>query len=183
MVAEHDDHIMHVPELISLVLNAMSQIVERFSQTLPVDIPDQEDTLWCWAAVATGIARFYSKTAEQHEIASAVLSKPCRPKGANPDCSMMAGLIEALKVHGNYASIQGPVDILFVAKMIAAGRPLCARVEDNGTPHFLTIRGYDIWGNIYIDDPAFFDRVLPFSEFQRQYLSKYTWTHTYETIP
>ncbi|MEA2414922.1 MAG: hypothetical protein QOI58_1579 [Thermoanaerobaculia bacterium] len=154
-------------------------------QRLPVVVPCQEDTLWCWAAVATGIARFYNNyTAEQYIVASTVLGLQCLPNGGNLNCHQEGALTDALCANDNlWSSFSGSGSIAFVARSIAANRPICVRMEDsNKAGHFVVLLGHSAdFTQVYIDDPSNGSSIKPFDQFVKSYLGIYFWQYTYET--
>lgn len=154
------------------------------TKQLEVHVPEQEDTLWCWAAVAVGIAHFYGDTAaQQHTIASGVLGLPCLPNGANPNCHRGAFLEDALCVRHNFDKLEIPLKFALIQKAICSGRPLCARMGAGETGHFVVIHGFDEEEEVYVADPEITCWIGPYKEFKKNYRDTYEWTDAYATKP
>lgn len=103
---------------------------------------------WCWAAIASSIAKFRGKgDFPLCQVASGVLGKPtcCR---APAQCNELARLETALTLMGVYrGKIAGPPSFDVIRSEIAAGRPICIRVIPVlRLPHFTTIVGYSVLG-------------------------------------
>lgn len=156
-------------------------------RSLSVPVIQQDTPYWCWAAVASGIARFYgSSVFPQHVVAGYVLGRQCHPQGGPAACNCGASLTDALVVTDNFwQMIPRSFTLDEVVRSINTGRPLCVRCEDsNHSGHFVIIYGYSLNGtDLYIADPSGDLFVLPFHQFETSYRAIFTWSETYETKP
>lgn len=174
-------------------------ILDRFTYLAEIDpecdcealclkVPLQEDTLWCWAAVAVGVANFYHDySAQQHTIASAVLGEPCLPNGKNSDCHCSAYLEDALCVHDNFRDIEIPLNFDLIRREICSGSPVCALMKSKTSNHFVVIRGFDArfagYEEVHIADPQCVRWTGPYSTFVSSYQTVYSWAGAYSTKP
>jgi len=135
------------------------------SCTLKFDIKSQDDTNWCWAAVAASIAAYYAALEhdpppdEQCQIASLFTGKPCCPPKSNPDGNVDRPLVLPLSKYGYLqgdAAIENSIPFADVQKDLCDGRPVCGRL-DTAVGHFIVITGYDLDGgepHIVVADPS-----------------------------
>ena len=142
---------------------AAPPVVHALAFTMQV----QEETNWCWAAVAVSTGHFYAAAGgvpTQCHLATAELAGKgvgvCCPARVNPACDipwyLHTALVRLGRYHGylataaNYASQLVP--------QIAAGRPVAFRIDwGAGTGHFVMVSGYDQTGGsqiVTVDDPA-----------------------------
>jgi hypothetical protein len=124
----------------------------------PLDVPlqFQQQTFWCWAAVAKGVADFFARGDSgfaQCDIATEVLSVGDCCNGAA--CNSWSELEVPLEVvkHANPPPIDctGSSDGIFgtIQNEIDGQRPVAARIQWNdGTGHFVVIAGYTLNGQI-----------------------------------
>jgi hypothetical protein len=134
------------------------------SDCVPIDLPvlhqdwsvldfenqQQERTMWCWAAVAVGVAHYYDPHTmfTQCSIASAELRQDCSCDGPkpNPDpCNVYGYLMSSLFRIGHFAKwiALRPASASEIIGEIDAERPLCARIVWNGGgAHLAVISGY-----------------------------------------
>jgi hypothetical protein len=158
-------------------------------------MPLQEQTLWCWAAVAAAVGNFYGTGSwRQCQVAVASIPNfPNHPSGTF-DCCANAGpcniygfLDVALTSTSSFASKQSTAAALSdVQREIGAGQPVGLRLQwQDGSGHFIALRGWstDAGGTQWIDvaDPQTGLSVQRLSGFPGSYRTGGTWTHTYFT--
>lgn len=160
------------------------------SRKLSFTVSAQEQSSWCWAAVATSVATFLNGIAiSQQALVSQAFGVDCSgAKGGNSNCDKAWYLDKAFhlltfKVITRSSSPQ----LLLVKHEVDAGRPLCAQIAWNsGGAHLATIVGYNIAkdGTEYfqVSDPWYGEKDLPVAEFTQNYESGGTWTHTFRVI-
>lgn len=153
----------------------------------------QEQSNWCWAAVATSVAGFFGDHQwSQCGVADATLGrKDCCGTGAADQnkCNMPYYLESALQTTRHLCDME--VRSLTVAEVeleIDKGRPVGCRVGwRDGTGHFLAVVGYATGASgrayIDIDDPIFSTSTSAFDEFASLYQGGGDWTHSYLTEP
>lgn len=158
----------------------------------------QQQTLWCWAAVADSISHFYDPGSAwtQCTIANAELAQTtCCANGATAVCNKAWYLHNALTRVGCLQSMtSGTLTFAAVRSLINADTPPCARQGWNGGGgHFVAIVGY-LQGSIgvlvggrsttkrlRISDPWYGDSVVDYDDFVAGYQGRGTWTHAYRT--
>jgi len=150
-------------------------------------LQEQEQSNWCWSAVAVSVSRFYGSTDwTQCGLAEAVLGRVgcCLDKES---CNEEAALSDALRKTKNLA--QGPVaplDFSDLTAEIDAGRPVCFRVEFNDVKgHFVVVSSYteDAAGDrVTVEDPVgSVTTTLSYEEFKTRYQSSGRCTHSFLT--
>jgi hypothetical protein len=178
------------PKTIGRVLakTAASTICPECS-TLNVVVQDQEQTQWCWAAVAQAIDQFYhpGSTLTQCQIATKQLSANCCDTPLPNGCNRPSLLEKALCVVKCFD--QGPTHPTLpfndLRNRIKANdpKPICARIgyEDLGG-HFVVIKGVlERAQMLLIADPSDGERLVPFSEFLENYQGFGAWSDYYLT--
>src|SRR5580692_292588 len=127
------------------------------SNQLSLNMQQQKQDNWCWAAVATSIAQFLDNPTQwtQCALASTQLNQGndgCCTDGDNPDtCDTIAHLETSLSLVGHRSPAQpnpspGITGTDVIKQEIDDGRPLGVRIGwddslDQG--HFVLITGYD----------------------------------------
>lgn len=159
---------------------------------LRVPVPLQQQTNWCWAAVAVGIAEAYGDVGwTQCGVASETKGEECCSAGfGEPNCNRPHEIIEPLGWHFDVVHFQDDVPehrtFTFVQRSIDAGRPLVVRIDyqNNTAGHFIVIAGYvrKSAGNaLHIWDPKTGLRSeIPFTEVLDNGVEG-LWESTYET--
>ncbi|HVO99772.1 MAG TPA: papain-like cysteine protease family protein [Bryobacteraceae bacterium] len=169
-------------------------------------IQKQEQSEWCWAAIAVSVERFFNPawSLTQCQIANRVLPKEIEglelPKGiccAKPDiCNKPAELETALKeIHkwrttldqktapGGSMISTGTLTFEQVRREIDNGRPVCVGITwKGGGGHFVVVRGYRqlSTGACQVDvaDPLNPSAVVDFDELTSAYYGHGVWTET-----
>lgn len=150
-------------------------------------VPLQEQTNWCWAAVAVGVAARYGAAWQQCNLAGLELGQHCCPAGTNPvACNVPYYLDRALTRVGHFRSmVAGSVPLNPQAiTAINANEPIGVRIEwPGGTGHFIAIAGYSTNGGQFVDveDPWYSASTVSYATLQTAYKATGAWTHTYWT--
>ena len=160
---------------------------------LDFDMQDQEQTKWCWAAVATSVALFYDPQTPwtQCTVANGQLHRnDCCGNGAAGPCNQYSFLASALELVGCLDSwdVNNSATFDEVRTEIDNQRALCFRVRWNGGgAHFATIVGYLAAGGpagnlIWAEDSLFGRSQIAFDRFPADYPNGGgDWTDTYYT--
>jgi Papain-like cysteine protease AvrRpt2 len=148
-------------------------------------------TLWCWAAVAMSISRYYDPTSAvtQCSIANAMLPIAngttgtvdcCSGDVEHSPCNRRFVLSAPLAFVGHYVDHGGP-DPVGVRDEISNLRPAGVHIGwPDGTGHFAVIYGYS--GNqFYVADPKWGKFLISEAELFGWYQLDGMWTHTYYT--
>jgi hypothetical protein len=145
---------------------------------LPYPRQDQEQTQWCWAAVAASVVKYYDAQTSwtQCSIVNAELHRQdCCAAGSGDDCNKPSGLAGPLaRVMCLYRwDIAQTSSYQVVQDEIASQRPLCVRIEwAGGGGHFaaiigcLAVAGVD---HVVLADPQFGYRQLPLADLVAKY--------------
>jgi hypothetical protein len=160
----------------------------------------QQQTQWCWAAVANSVSHFYdaASTWTQCTIVNAELGQTtCCTNGSSSSCNKPWYLDKALTRVGCFLSIaSGTLSFATIKTLINSGRPPCARQGwSGGGGHFMAIvcsfeglLGLIVGGGstakrLRISDPWYGDSVIDYDVFVSGYQGSGTWTHSYRTQP
>ena len=149
----------------------------------------QQQTNWCWAAVATSVALYYdpASTWTQCAVANGELGRTdCCGTGASGPCNVYGYLASSLTRVGHLDHwAAGTATFAQVGTEIDAGRPLGVRTAwSGGGAHFLAIVGYRlIFDMLAVDDPWYGKSDVSYSAFSTNYQGSGTWTHCYYTEP
>lgn len=162
-------------------------------KVLDVNVPQQAQDNWCWAAVSVGIRRAYERAATlQCDVARRVLGRVCCPAGTNGGCNVQRTLAPALLPY-----LEGPVladdasrTFEFVKQQIDRGRPIAVRIawSEAGSGHFVVISGYLDDGDVqdvFVCDPFVGGHGIPwsFEQFHSNYHGLGRWDLTFRTTP
>lgn len=163
----------------------------------------QAHTYWCWAAVASSIARKYDPQSSwsQCRVATSFYAskgkvRPCCTEGGR--CDEPQILSEVFAITGNLAQRLGKVAFETVVSEIDADRPVAVRIGwpprlENG--HFIVLTGYRVTeaGEEFVrlrdpvdgpDDVKEISFTALVSDFDQRFASDNgRWTHTYRTRP
>ena len=156
----------------------------------PMDL--QEESEWCWAAVALSVAKFfYPQSGEkQCDIAAKVTDKRhcC---DAPPECNEPQRLTDALRVALSAQSgasltkvVPRPLRFDELQRELDAARPVCIRIGwDGGGGHFVVLTGYQVLssGDRHVDvaDPLYPDCTVDYEELTNAYHGDGQWTHSF----
>jgi len=167
---------------------------------LPYHIEPQEQSAWCWAAVAASTVRYYDPgnkaLAMQCKVADLCLDRNVLPPhvdtccGAPWDANLLCELKKALdRVGTNDGQVKSPLAFDDVVAAIDRGQPVAIAVtwKASSATHFAVIRGYCATDNrkfFAIADPWDFGTVNyhDADEFLSNYLGHpSTWDESYLT--
>lgn len=155
--------------------------------SLPLELPAQLRSRWCWAAIACTVGTYYGTLQQdQATLAAAVLQQYTDITGDYTAEDLHTGNInfkldKALKYAGCFGhwSIGKPgwERILFE---INQGRPPCVRLEwYRGGAHYILIRGYCEDGHILVEDSLHGASKQAFNSFPDHYINDgAVWTET-----
>lgn len=160
------------------------------SRNLSFRMQHQVHSNWCWAAVATSVARYYNPKSKwtQCTVAAGKLSrKRCCGKHVNSKCNKIGHLQHTLKLVGHVtdqAYLEGAVPFSCARREIDAGRPLAVRTQWRGSEigHVLAIVGYhNGLEMLTVDDPTYGRSHVHYRIFCRDYRGSGKWTRSYYT--
>jgi hypothetical protein len=149
----------------------------------------QQQTNWCWAAVATSVSHFYdaASTWTQCAVANAQIGRTdCCGSGAGGPCNIYGFLDDALTRVGHFDHFAGVATFSSIDDEIEADRPVGIRVAwSGGGAHFLAIIGCleDATNYVALDDPIYGKSDVAFATLSSTYQGTGSWTHTYYTKP
>jgi hypothetical protein len=152
----------------------------------------QEQSNWCWSAVALSVSQFYNAAStwmSQCQVASSGLGVGCCPSGSNlGNCDVPWYLDRALTLTNNYnTNAAAPATVPQIQAEIAGVRPLGVRIGwSNGGGHFLCVTGWSTVAGVdyvTVEDPIYAQSTLPYSSFCSNYQGSGAWTHSYWTQP
>ena len=149
-------------------------------------VPLQEQTNWCWAAVAAGVAAHYGAVWQQCNLAGLELGQQCCPAGINAClCNVPYYLDCALIRVSHFRAMMFGVASFNPEVMteINANFPIGVRIGwSDGSGHFLAIAGYSTNGRQFVDveDPWWSASTVTYAWLQSGYQGG-VWTHTYWT--
>jgi hypothetical protein len=147
----------------------------------------QQQTNWCWAAVATSVALYYdpSSTWTQCAVANGQLGRTdCCGTGASGACNVYGFLDDALTRVSHFDRSDGVAAFQSVDDEIDTGRPVGLRVAwSGGGAHFLAIIGYleDVQNYVAVDDPIYGKSDVTYDTLKTGYQGSGSWTHTFYT--
>jgi hypothetical protein len=163
------------------------------SKQLGFTMQSQQQTEWCWAAVATSIAGYFNSAGpsggpwRQCEVVNIVRSDTtCCQNGTTPNCNHDDRLDSALTVVHHLAGPVNPNPISYVgiSQEVDNNRPVAVRIGwygDGG--HFVALSGYDDSGGaqvVDVEDPWYGPSTYDYAQFCTGYQSGAgKWTHTY----
>lgn len=158
---------------------------------LPFAMEPQQQTQWCWSALAVSVARYYEAATPwaQCTLAGAVLAvATCCQRGSAPECNRPFVLHVPLDTVGKL-NVAFPTATPFenVLAEIGGERPVACRVGwYHGGGHFVVLYGFDDpegrqW--VFVADPWWGTSIYPYAGFASAYRGAGRWTHTYLTRP
>jgi len=145
---------------------------------------------WCWAAVATSVAKYYRprSTWTQCAVVGRELGrKVCCRKGANGKCNVIGHLQKSLKVVGHAEHppfIKRAVSFSRARREMDADRPLGVRTQWAGSDvgHFVAVVGYHKeFDMLTVADPYYGRQNVDYEAFRDSYRGIGSWTHSYYT--
>lgn len=162
------------------------------SRNLDLDMQEQAQNNWCWAAVTSSVAEFYHdpQNYPQCSLANwAFNQESCCIDGSTNACDQPFILTDAL-THVGHLNQRYPrtLTLAEVTTQIDmnSGHPVALRIQwNNGGGHIVAIDAYNTDNDpstITIKDPwGPQTSVVPFDSFPADYNGGGTWTHSYTT--
>jgi hypothetical protein len=170
------------------------------------NMQDQDESDWCWAAVAVSINAYLdpvqgniAPTWTQASLATQVLEQelqwnPPVDCSADPDqkCDQPAGLDDALTITKNLmpngALFNSFLDFASIKAWIDQQLPLGARILwPHGGAHFIALAGYleFVSGEqkVVVQDPLYGPSIQDYSSLRGEYIYRGTWNDTYLVTP
>jgi Papain-like cysteine protease AvrRpt2 len=171
------------------------------------NMQSQDETDWCWAAVAVSINAYLDPPADplggptwtQQSLATQVLAQELQWNPAvdcsadpNEECDRPAGLNDALSITGNL--MQGGyrsncfLDFASLQKWMDQQLPVGARILwPGGGAHFIALAGYQVFASgeqkVVVQDPLYGPSVQDYSSLRGQYVYHGSWNDTYLVTP
>lgn len=157
----------------------------RCSNPLAFTMQHQQQTQWCWAAVAVSVNLYYQSGSgwTQCKLANNALGQTtCCADGGSTQCNQPWYLDAALGIVGNLDSWNsGKATLTAVKTEINGCRPFCLRIGwTGGGGHFVAIYGHS-GNNLNIGDPWYGNSIQSYAVFPGGYHGGGTWTHDYYT--
>ncbi|HKU75939.1 MAG TPA: papain-like cysteine protease family protein [Pyrinomonadaceae bacterium] len=161
--------------------------------TLPFNMETQEQSEWCWSAVAVSVSRFYPppSTITQCELANLELGGGTDVCCVNPlSCNQQNTLETSLIKVGHFNDIVfGPLTFQETGDQINSQRPLGCRIGwFQGGGHFVIIHGSSTESSVSfvkrwvaVADPLFGPADYLIDDFTNAYRQEGEWTHSYLT--
>jgi len=179
----------------------LSQVLDRQTFNAPV-VPGlrwrrldfvmqhQQQSRWCWAAVAASVALYYdpASTWTQCEVANRQFKKKdCCGADASGPCNKDRNLQSSLTIVGHLDPpfVVGPATFAQAQGETDGGRPLGVRTvwSNNRGAHFVAIIGYQpLFEMLAVDDPKYGKSDVDYTAFCTDYQNgDGTWSHTFFT--
>lgn len=155
---------------------------------LGLNMEIQQQSNWCWAAVATSVSRFYNPGSPwlQCTLVNAELGQwACCQNGNSPACNQPWYLDRALARTNHFVAwANGPTPLAAVMAELNNGRPVGVRIGwFGGGGHFVVVDAYSNTGMVDVEDPYWGHSTIPVNTLSTAYRSAGAWTHTYTTRP
>jgi hypothetical protein len=152
----------------------------------------QQETNWCWAAVAVSVAECNGSTQRwtQCTLAAAEFTRPCclDPDRCNEPHSLAQSLTRTQNLQDNgHKTTTLRIDT--IDKELRKGRPIPIRIlRNDGTAHFMVISGYDLLADgrqlLTIQDPWFGRNQIRYDDLLRTNTYRGgRWSDSYLTEP
>jgi len=168
------------------VVHALGPLVVAHRK-LHFKIQQQEQTEWCWAAVAVSVEKFFDKDSKlkQCKVANKLFHKQNNECCEDPDTYNDPEELEIAlqKIHKWRNTLSGPLTFEQVQREIDNNRPVCVGITwYSGGGHFVVVRGYRLLASgaqqLYVADPENPSNLVDFNEFTVAYYGEGTWTET-----
>lgn len=177
---------VEAPELATV--GGMDASGQPSSNAIACPVQRQEQSQWCWAAVAASVSQYYDPAGEwtQCQLANVELGQQtCCLNGATRACNRPWRLDSALQRTDNLNRMTSNVSTLTeIHGEIDSSRPLALRIGwQGGGGHFVIVIGYSAGTDplLSIEDPLRGRRDITYSTLQTAYEGAGTWTHSYYT--
>jgi len=150
-------------------------------------VPAQQQSNWCWAAVATGAAHYYNSTSTvtQCQVVNAQLGRTdCCKNPGSTNCNVTGYVDKALTFVGHLKSEQSSAaTYAAVSEAVNVGTPPCIRIGwSGGGGHFIGFFGIEPTNMVWVTDPIYGQSLVSTATLTGgTYQGNGTWTHTYFT--
>jgi Papain-like cysteine protease AvrRpt2 len=150
-------------------------------------VPAQLESLWCWAAVSTGIAHYYNSasTVTQCQVVNGQLGRSdCCRNPSSSNCNVTGYLDKALTWVGHLKSEQGSAaTYAATSAAVDSGQPPCIRIQwSGGGGHFIGVYGIEPTNLLWVTDPIYGQSLVSYSTLTGgTYQGNGNWTNTYFT--
>ena len=149
----------------------------------------QEQTNWCWSAVAVSTSHHYDAASNwiQCEVVNEELGQTtCCQNGSSALCNVPWYLDRALTRTGNLDTVaSGRITFANLRQRIDASRAIGVRIGWNGGGgHFVILDGYNSNGTfVSVRDLWYGDSTITYNAIATAYQGNGSWTHTFITKP
>lgn len=171
--------------------NGSGLSISSLYMTLPFIMQQQQQSNWCWSAVATSTSIFYNplSTWTQCTVVNATLNRTdCCTNPSSSSCNIYGYLNRSLGTTGNFVSYTGGTTSFSNCKtQMNTWRVLGVRTAwSGGGAHFVIMSGVsDPSGTetVTIRDSIYGTSTIPYTTFVNNYKGSGSWTHSYFTQP
>jgi hypothetical protein len=190
---------MPLPDLAGLPLRPLPPAggggaAPETSRILPSFMQPQQQSSWCWSAVATSVGLLFKTGGwTQCGTVNGCLNRSDCCTSPTPGPCNVYGLLDVSLTYTksfNGPLIFGSIIVADVETQLGSENPVCVRVAWNGGgAHFLSIAGYSYPADnpssvtIYLQDSFYGPTSMAFDDFATDYHCGGEWTHTYLTRP
>lgn len=148
----------------------------------------QQQSNWCWSAVATSTSLFYNASSAWTQCAvvnDELGQTTCCADGSTTACNQAWFLERALTRTNNLNDWQaGSLSASAIRSQLVAGRPLGVRIGwSGGGGHFVIVHGIDASSTVTVSDSIYGTSTMSLSAFKTKYQGTGSWTHSYLTRP
>jgi hypothetical protein len=149
----------------------------------------QQQTNWCWSAVAVSVCKFFNPDCSwtQCSLVNAEFERSdCCNNGSSSYCNTIWYLDRVLSRTGNLRSwSSGTASIDNIIEEINSSHPICVRIGwPGGGGHFVAIGGYySLLRMVAVEDPWYGSSTIHLDTFISSYKGSGMWTHTYYVEP
>jgi hypothetical protein len=164
------------------------EAVQPLEIVIPFEVQPQTESEWCWAAVSTSIAHFYTPSSKvtQCQVVNQQIGRTdcCVNPGSN-NCNQPGFLDQALQFVGHLDSDKGQGTYQDAVGALNSGRPPCIRIGwAGGGGHFIGVNGCQPNDLLSVTDPIYGDSLVTYQTFTTgKYEGSGTWTNTFFTKP
>jgi hypothetical protein len=187
---------------VNLATTATTEVLIQSASLMGVDLQMQQQSEWCWAAVATSATLFFDAKSllTQCSLAGTVLKQApgfcCSDtNAAGPQCNQYYYLSEVLTSTDTLTSFeQATLPLQTIRAQISNAVPIAARISWGGNEgHFVMVTGVgpddprgDNFTFVEIEDPSqsyYGSHLVPYATLVKGYRGVGTWTHYYLLRP
>ena len=172
--------------IILQLVGGNTKVFMRYATVEMYEMQHQQQTNWCWSAVATSTSIYYNPGSNwtQCNLANNALGQnSCCQNGGTPQCNKAWYLDRALSITGNFDHMTYSAESLdSVQGQANAAKPLGARIGwSGGGGHFVMLTGVGNNSMVAVEDPWYGPSYISYNTFKTSYKGSGTWTHSYFT--